>query len=120
VAAAGSDCSLRLKAAADAIEQANPGADPVVQFMALMNVAKLLGCQTRPATPASTCEEGHWIDEVLNDGSVILLEDGSRWLVDPIDRIETALWLPVSNIVVCERMLINTDDGEKAGAQRIS
>jgi hypothetical protein len=65
------------------------------------------------------CEDGHWIDEVLNDGSVIKLEDGSIWSVDDLDRIDTALWLPVSNIVACDYMLINTDDGEKAGARRV-
>ena len=68
---------------------------------------------------AFACEDGHWIDEVLNDGSVIKLEDGSIWLVDDLDQIDTALWLPVSNIVACDYMLINTDDGEKAGARRI-
>ncbi len=47
------------------------------------------------------------------------LEDGSRWLVDPMDRIDTMLWLPTTEITVLESrggnyLLVNTDDGERA------
>jgi hypothetical protein len=89
-------CVLRLKMAADAIERANPGADPVVKGITLEKLAGLLGCGASPRALVSGCEEGHWIDEVLSDGSVIVLEDGARWLVDQVDRVDTALWLPVS------------------------
>jgi hypothetical protein len=69
--------------------------------------------------PAMACDDGHWIAEVMNDGSVIELEDGSIWLIDDIDRIYTALWLPISNIVACDDMLINTDDKEKVSAHKM-
>jgi hypothetical protein len=84
-------------------------------FAAAIFLSGLLTSQ--PAQAA--CENGHWIDEVLNDGAIIELEDGSIWLVDEIDRIYTAIWLPVSNIVVCDGLLINTDDNEKAHAHRV-
>ncbi len=84
--------------------------------IALMTFAVLLMLSGRPV---SACEDGHWIDQVLNDGAVIILEDGSVWLVAPADRADTALWLPISEIVVCDTMLINTDDNEKAHARRI-
>lgn len=51
-------------------------------------------------------------------GQLLNLEDGSVWIVDGIDRGDTALWLPVTNIVVCDGLLINTDDGEKVHARR--
>ena len=81
--------------------------------IALMPLAILLMLFTHPA---SACEDGHWIDHVLNDGAVIVLEDGSVWLVASVDRADSALWLPISEIVACETMLINTDDNEKAHA----
>jgi hypothetical protein len=71
------------------------------------------------STPAHACEDGHWISEVLSDGAVISLEDGSIWPVDAIDQVDTALSLPISNIVVCPGMLINMDDNEKAHARRV-
>jgi hypothetical protein len=65
---------------------------------------------------------GHWIQEVNSNGAVITLEDGSLWRVDELDRIDTALWLPVDNITVLNDYgdhyrLVNTDeDGEVANA----
>ena len=65
------------------------------------------------------CESGHWITSVNRDGEVVILEDGSVWLVDPIDQIDSMLWLPTSDIVACYDKLINTDDGETVSARRI-
>jgi hypothetical protein len=69
----------------------------------------------------SSTGEGHWIKSKNDDGDIITLEDGSIWQVDPMDRVDTALWLPITNITVIESedgyLLINTDDGEKANAQ---
>jgi len=66
---------------------------------------------------------GHWMTEKTDDGSVVILEDGSVWQIDPMDRLDTALWLPPSDIAVIETedspmsyLLVNTDDGEKATA----
>jgi hypothetical protein len=71
------------------------------------------------AQAAVACESGHWIKSVTDDGSVIVLEDGSVWLIDDVSRIDTALWLPLTEIVVCPGKLINTDDGETADARRL-
>ena len=65
--------------------------------------------------------DGHWIKSQSDDGTIITLEDDSVWQVDPLDRIDTSLWLPITDITVVESddgyLLINTDDGEKANAQ---
>ena len=53
------------------------------------------------------------------DGQIIKLEDGSIWEVDPVDVIDSALWLPISDIVVCDDKLINTDDNETVSAREI-
>ncbi|MBK6008686.1 hypothetical protein JJB11_21505 [Ramlibacter ginsenosidimutans] len=65
------------------------------------------------------CEDGHWIESVLSDGSIVKLEDGSVWEVDGADSVDSALWLPVSEIVACDNKLINTDDNESVSAHRI-
>lgn len=71
---------------------------------------------------------GHWIQDNVESGSMIILEDGSIWEIDTIDKIDAMLWLPLSNITVVESnsgspgfdyLLINTDDGEKAHAKYI-
>jgi hypothetical protein len=56
---------------------------------------------------------------VSDDGDIIKLEDGSIWEVDAGDTVDSALWLPTTNVIVCEDKLINTDDNEKIGATRL-
>lgn len=68
---------------------------------------------------------GHWVQDVSSGGKIVTLEDGSLWEISPTDIIFTAIWLPVSNIVVLEDSgpypyrLINTDDGEAVNAKYI-
>jgi len=67
----------------------------------------------------SGCEDGHWIESVLSDGSIIKLEDGSVWEVEAGDTVDSALWLPVSNIIACDDKLINTGErGQSAFSER--
>lgn len=69
---------------------------------------------------ASTqCESGHWVSSVEQSGEIVILEDGSIWEIDLLDRIDTMLWLPTSDIVACDDKLINTDDKETASAVRL-
>jgi hypothetical protein len=68
---------------------------------------------------AFACEDGHWIDSVTSDGRIVVLEDGSVWEIDAVDRITTMLWLPTSDIVACDDKLINMDDDEVVNAARI-
>jgi len=64
----------------------------------------------------------------MNGGSFIVLEDNSLWQIDPLDKIQAMLWLPISSIIVVKSttgspgydyLLINTDDREKAHARFI-
>ena len=68
---------------------------------------------------SQTCEDGHWIESVLDNGRLIRLEDGSLWQVNAIDTITSSIWLPISNIIICGNRLINEDDNEAVGARRI-
>lgn len=85
---------------------------------ALLLVAAVMLLPTTMAARAD-CEEGHWVQSVSSDGAIVILEDGSVWEIDPTDRVDTALWLPTTNIVACDDKLINTDDNEIAEATRI-
>jgi hypothetical protein len=86
----------------------------------------------RGAREGSLAEEypgvggGHWISEVSSDGGIITLEDGSLWEISATDRVDTALWLPITDITVLESrspigkyryLLLNKDDDEKAQAK---
>jgi hypothetical protein len=70
-------------------------------------------------TARADCEDGHWIQSVSSDGAIVILEDGSVWEINPSDQVDTALWLPITNIVACDDKLIDTDDNEIAEATRI-
>jgi len=73
----------------------------------------------RRSSRSSLCESGHWIDNVSDDGTIVKLEDGSVWEVDEVDAIDSALWLPTTDVVACPNKLINTEDSETVAARRI-
>lgn len=68
---------------------------------------------------AFACEDGHWIQEVLADGQILKLEDGSLWKVDPADAVDSALWLAPSDVVVCDFTIVNVDEGETVHVRRL-
>lgn len=72
----------------------------------------------RPTLASSGCERGHWVRSVADRGGVVVLEDGSVWLVSPLDKITTMLWLPVTNVLACDDKLVNLDNGETVQARR--
>jgi hypothetical protein len=63
---------------------------------------------------------GHWIQSIDGNGRIIRLEDGSMWRVDDIDTITSAIWLPVSEVLVCETKIIGVDDGESVAVTRLT
>jgi hypothetical protein len=73
----------------------------------------------RQGRSTSNCDSGHWVEAVMSDGQYVKLEDGSLWEILSGDAITTALWLPTTEIVVCDGKLINTDDNETVDARRI-
>jgi len=67
----------------------------------------------------SDCQNTHWIKSISDDGSIIILEDGSVWQVDDIDQIYSALWLPIEEVIVCKGFMINLDNNEKVRVVRL-
>lgn len=72
----------------------------------------------RPAGPTGAaaarhrCEDGHSLQAVEGDGKILKLDDGSIWEVDDVDTVTSSIWLPASEVIVCESKIINTDDNE--------
>lgn len=87
------------------------------RYGATFAVALVLAAFAAPAL--ADCEDGHWTKSVSSDGEIVVLENGSVWQVCSSDAIDSALWLPTTNIVACNDKLINTDDGETVEAVRI-
>jgi hypothetical protein len=66
-----------------------------------------------------------------DDGSILVMMSGAVYEVLPGDNIDSALWLPPEDVLICEAPIayqgrtvmtyeiINTDEGEKVGAQRL-
>lgn len=80
-----------------------------------------------PATPSrratgysAGCDSGHWVGSVTDGGRIVILENREVWEINPVDRIDTMLWLPTTSITVCDDQLINTDDGETAEARLLA
>ena len=42
----------------------------------------------------------HWISDKSENGTLILLEDGTVWVVTPVDRVKTSIWLAVDHIAI--------------------
>jgi len=60
-----------------------------------------------------------FIESVEGDGKVIKLNDGSMWEVDDVDTVDTSIWLPADEVVLCDGKIINTDENESAGVTPI-
>jgi hypothetical protein len=85
----------------------------------LLLVATGTGMLSSLSVAQANCEDGHWIEAVLDDGRLVKLEDGSLWEVDPTDTVTTSIWLPISDIIVCGNRLVNEDDNETVHARRL-
>lgn len=61
------------------------------------------------------------IEAKSDDGSIIVLDDGSIWIVAPYDRPTSAIWLDVTSITVNDSgdQLVDTDDQETVDANYI-
>lgn len=66
-----------------------------------------------------SCESGLSVRSKADDGSIVILDDGSVWQVSSVDAVDARLWLPAEQIVACDDKLINTDDHSTVEAQRI-
>jgi hypothetical protein len=92
-----------------------------MKIIAAMSLAAFL-----LASPVSAFSSTrHWIKEVSDEGGVIILEDNSVWGVESIDKIDSALWLAIDDVIVVKNddepgypyLLINTSEHETVHAR---
>lgn len=79
---------------------------------------------------AAECEDDT-LDKVAADGEILVMLSGAVYRVLPGDTIDSALWLPPADVIICEKKItvkgkgmlyyeiINVDDREKVGATRL-
>lgn len=102
-----------------AVYQARP-IDPEALRLAINLLTLAKGAQIgRRQYRTTGCEEGHWISSISSGGEIVILEDRSVWQVDSVDTIDTSLWLPTEDIIICGNTMINVDNGEKVGVSRL-
>lgn len=93
-----------------------------VQPAAVPNAVAVAVPPKRPKAAVRAARSGtekHWITRILGDGALLELDDGSLWEVEAIDRIESSLWLPMTDVVlVNEEKIISLDDKETIEVSR--
>lgn len=65
------------------------------------------------------CIDGHWISSVSGNGQIVVLEDRSIWQINAVEAIESMLWLPTENVLICGSRLINSHNGKAVSAKRL-
>lgn len=53
------------------------------------------------------------IEDVKYDGHLVVLDDGSRWEVDDIDRSTVAMWSMLDKVLVVDGEMWKLDESEK-------
>lgn len=76
------------------------------------------GAPKRPP-PKTDCTDKHWIQSKSDDGSIVILEDGTVWQVDIVNRVDSMLWLPIQDVIICGGAMINLSNGEKVAVIRL-
>ena len=72
----------------------------------------------RRVTVPVGCEPDHEVDLVAREGSLVKLTDGSIWVVDSADAVDSGLWIAGEAIAVCRVGLVNLDTGDVVSARR--
>lgn len=80
---------------------------------------------------SKTCKDDS-IASVSDDGDIIKMLSGSVWEINELDQLDTALWLPTEDVLICYDVvdykgkslrvytIIDTDsNGEKVDASRL-
>ena len=70
---------------------------------------------------AQSCDDDS-IESVSDDGAIIVMMSGAVFRVNPADQVDTALWLPADDVLICnhDTEIINTDEnGERAAVSRL-
>jgi hypothetical protein len=59
------------------------------------------------------------LDQIMDNGQIIQLDDGSQWEISDFDRNSILNWQQDATITACDNELINTEDHETAEARMV-
>jgi hypothetical protein len=87
--------------------------------MQILAALLLMSLVAAPAYAQSCDDES--IQSVSDDGSIIIMISGTVFQVNPVDQVDTALWLAADDVLVCDdEKIINKDEnGETASVRRL-
>lgn len=57
------------------------------------------------------------IESIKYDGKLVVLDDGSRWVVDDLDRHTVEFWGEFEKVVVIDGEMFKLDDSEKVSVE---
>lgn len=62
------------------------------------------------------------IKSVSSEGEILVMFSGAVYKVDQFDRLDSELWLPADDVLICDDgRMINTDEnGEVVSVQRLN
>jgi hypothetical protein len=98
-------------------------------FVAAITLAAVYFAPAREAKSRSCMDDT--VKSKSDDGSILVMMSGAVYEVLPGDNIDSALWLPPEDVLICEAPMlyqgrtvmiydiIDTDQGEKVGARRL-
>jgi hypothetical protein len=67
----------------------------------------------------AACEDDT-LESVSDGGEILIMISGEVFQVNPIDQVDTALWLAADDVLICDDIIVNTDEnGEKISATRL-
>ena len=75
-------------------------------------------CASRGAV--GDCGIEYSIRFVSNDGTVITLDNGTRWQVISEGRVITGIWLARDRVTICGRTMTNVKDGDEVRVTRLN
>lgn len=62
----------------------------------------------------ASCESGYSIQTKSDDGTILTLDDGSVWRVIGGGEVDSALWMDMDDILLCDdSTIINTDENNE-------
>jgi len=58
-----------------------------------------------------------YIDKIKYEGRLIILDDGSRWEVDPTDACISEMWVQMDKVVVVDGEMYRLDESEMVNVE---
>lgn len=62
--------------------------------------------------------ESNFISQVLDDGKILVMGDGSIYKIYDYDSYDSNYWLPMTDVEITNSKIINIDDGESVEWER--